>query len=175
MNCPRLLLAALRGGAGKTTLTLGSCRLARPGTSAPGALQEGSRLHRPGLARPGRRLPQPQSGPLPHGRGPDYGHGGPSRQPRRRPPHIEATAVFDDGLDAQGTYSTAELARFSDSGGVGGGLHHDHPHRRRPGPRLSALRPPSPPPGGDSQPGGEAAPHEEMLRSTIQRYCACRC
>ena len=47
------------GWGGQDHLDLGAPgRLARPGT-ASGALQEGSGLHRPGLARPGRRLLQP--------------------------------------------------------------------------------------------------------------------
>ena len=109
--CPRLLLAALRGGAGKTTLTLGLLAAWRD---------------------QGRRL-------VPFKKGPDYidpawhalAAGCPShnldpflmegdqimamvaRQAAQADALlIEGNRGLYDGLDAQGTYSTAELAKF---------------------------------------------------------------
>lgn len=109
--CPRLLLAALRGGAGKTTLTLGLLAAWRA---------------------QGRRV-------IPFKKGPDYidpawhalAAGSPSHnldpflmegdrimaQVGRYAAHADALLIegnrgLYDGLDAQGTYSTAELAKF---------------------------------------------------------------
>ncbi len=109
--CPRLLLAALRGGAGKTTLTLGLLAAWRA---------------------QGRRV-------TPFKKGPDYidpawhalAAGSPSHNldpflmegdqilalVTRHVEHADALLIegnrgLYDGLDAQGTYSTAELAKF---------------------------------------------------------------
>jgi cobyrinic acid a,c-diamide synthase len=109
--CPRLLLAALRGGAGKTTLTLGLLAAWR---------------------EQGRRL-------VPFKKGPDYidpaWHSLAAECPShnldpflmegdqimaavaRQAAHadgllIEGNRGLYDGLDTQGTYSTAELAKF---------------------------------------------------------------
>jgi cobyrinic acid a,c-diamide synthase len=109
--CPRLLLAALRGGAGKTTLTLGLLAAWRD---------------------QGRRL-------VPFKKGPDYidpawhalAAGCPSHNldpflmegdqilamVARQAPLADALVIegnrgLYDGLDAQGTYSTGELAKF---------------------------------------------------------------
>ena len=109
--CPRLLLAALRGGAGKTTLTLGLLAAWRD---------------------QGRRL-------VPFKKGPDYidpawhclAAGCPSHNldpflmegdqilasVARHAAQADALLIegnrgLYDGLDAQGTYSTAELAKF---------------------------------------------------------------
>ncbi|HEY9073355.1 MAG TPA: AAA family ATPase, partial [Desulfobaccales bacterium] len=110
-SCPRLLLAALRGGAGKTTLTLGLLAAWRD---------------------QGRRL-------VPFKKGPDYidpawhalAAGCPShnldpflmegdqimamvvRQAAQADGLvIEGNRGLYDGLDSQGTYSTGELAKF---------------------------------------------------------------
>jgi cobyrinic acid a,c-diamide synthase len=109
--CPRLLLAALRGGAGKTTLTLGLLAAWRD---------------------QGRRV-------VPFKKGPDYidpawhclAAGSPSHNldpflmegdqilasVARHAAQADALLIegnrgLYDGLDAQGTYSTAELAKF---------------------------------------------------------------
>ncbi len=109
--CPRLLLAALRGGAGKTTLTLGLLAAWRD---------------------QGRRL-------VPFKKGPDYidpawhalAAGCPSHNldpflmegdqilamVARQAAQADALVIegnrgLYDGLDAQGTYSTGELAKF---------------------------------------------------------------
>jgi cobyrinic acid a,c-diamide synthase len=109
--CPRLLVSALRGGAGKTTLTLGLLAAWR---------------------EQGRRL-------VPFKKGPDYidpawhglAAGCPShnldpflmegvqimasvaRQAAQADGLlIEGNRGLYDGLDSQGTYSTAELAKF---------------------------------------------------------------
>ncbi len=109
--CPRLLLAALRGGAGKTTLTLGLLAAWRA---------QGKRV-------------------IPFKKGPDYidpawhalAAGSPSHNldpflmegvqilalVGRYAEHADALLIegnrgLYDGLDAQGTYSTAELAKF---------------------------------------------------------------
>ena len=109
--CPRLLLAALRGGAGKTTLTLGLLAAWRD---------------------QGRRL-------VPFKKGPDYidpawhalAAGCPSHNldpflmegdqimamVARQASQADALVIegnrgLYDGLDAQGTYSTGELAKF---------------------------------------------------------------
>jgi cobyrinic acid a,c-diamide synthase len=110
-SCPRLLLSALRGGAGKTTLTLGLLAAWRD---------------------QGRRV-------VPFKKGPDYidpawhclAAGSPSHNldpflmegdqilasVARHAAQADAILIegnrgLYDGLDAQGTYSTAELAKF---------------------------------------------------------------
>ena len=58
-SCPRLLLSALRGGAGKTTLTLGLLAAWRDQGRRVVPFKKGTRLYRPGLALPGGGMPQP--------------------------------------------------------------------------------------------------------------------
>ena len=174
-SCPRLLLAALRGGAGKTTLTLGLLAAWRD---------------------QGRRF-------VPFKKGPDYidpawhslAAGCPShnldpflmegdqilamvaRQAAQADALlIEGNRGLYDGLDAQGTYSTARVGQISGhSRGVGGGLHHADPHHRRHGAGLPALRPPGPHPGRDPQPDRPPPPrrHHPPGHRTLLRHSRC--
>ncbi len=170
MNCPRLLLAALRGGAGKTTLTLGLLAAWRD---------------------QGRRL-------VPFKKGPDYIDPAWHALAAGCPSHnldpflmegdqimamlarhadqadallIEGNRGLYDGLDAQGTYSTAELAKFlatpvvlvvdctmttRTAAALVLGCQHFDPQVPLQGVILNQVARPR---------------HEEMLRSTIQRYC----
>jgi len=170
MDCPRLLLAALRGGAGKTTLTLGLLAAWRD---------------------QGRRL-------VPFKKGPDYIDPAWHALAAGCPSHnldpflmegdqimamvvqhaaqadallIEGNRGLYDGLDAQGTYSTAELAKFlatpvvlvvdctmttRTAAALVLGCQHFDPQVPLRGVILNQVARPR---------------HEEMLRSTIQRYC----
>ncbi len=168
--CPRLLVAALRGGVGKTTLTLGLLAAWRD---------------------QGRRV-------APFKKGPDYIDPAWHALAAGRPSHnldpflmegdqimavvarhasqadallIEGNRGLYDGLDAQGTYSTGELAKFlatpvvlvldctmttrTAAALVLGCQHFDSQVDLR-GVVLNQVARPR---------------HEEMLRSTIESYC----
>ncbi len=168
--CPRLLLAALRGGAGKTTLTLGLLAAWRD---------------------QGRRL-------VPFKKGPDYIDPAWHALAAGCPSHnldpflmegdqilalvarhaaqadallIEGNRGLYDGLDAQGTYSTAELAKMLSTpvvlvvdctmttrtaAALVLGCQHFDPQVPIRGVILNQVARPR---------------HEAMLRDTIERYC----
>jgi cobyrinic acid a,c-diamide synthase len=168
--CPRLLLAALRGGAGKTTLTLGLLAAWR---------------------EQGRRL-------VPFKKGPDYIDPAWHTLAAGCPSHnldpflmegdqilavvarhavqtdgflIEGNRGLYDGLDAQGTYSTAELAKFlatpvvlvvdctmttRTAAALVLGCQHFDPQVPIRGVILNQIARPR---------------HEEIIRSTVERYC----
>ncbi len=168
--CPRLLLAALRGGAGKTTLTLGLLAAWRD---------------------QGRRL-------VPFKKGPDYidpawhalAAGCPSHNldpflmegdqimamVARHAAQADAVLIegnrgLYDGLDAEGTYSTAELAKFlttpvvlvvdctmrtRTTAAMVLGCQHFDPSTPIKGVILNQIARPR---------------HESLIRSTIERYC----
>jgi cobyrinic acid a,c-diamide synthase len=169
--CPRLLLAALRGGAGKTTLTLGLLAAWRD---------------------QGRRL-------VPFKKGPDYIDPAWHALAAGCPSHnldpflmegdqilalvarhaaqadallIEGNRGLYDGLDPQGTYSTAELAKFlatpvvlvvdctmttRTAAALVLGCQHFDPQVPIRGVILNQVARPR---------------HEAMLRDTIERYCS---
>jgi cobyrinic acid a,c-diamide synthase len=168
--CPRLLLAALRGGAGKTTLTLGLLAAWRD---------------------QGRRL-------VPFKKGPDYIDPAWHALAAGCPSHnldpflmagdqimalvarhasqadallIEGNRGLYDGLDAQGTYSTGELAKFLSTpvvlvvdctmrtrttAALVLGCQHFDPEVPLRGVVLNQIARPR---------------HEEIIRSAIERYC----
>jgi cobyrinic acid a,c-diamide synthase len=168
--CPRLLLAALRGGAGKTTLTLGLLAAWRD---------------------QGRKL-------VPFKKGPDYIDPAWHALAAGCPSHnldpflmegdqilalvsrhaaqadglvIEGNRGLYDGLDAQGTYSTAELAKFiatpvilvvdctmrtRTTAAMVLGCQHFDPQTPIRGVILNQIARPR---------------HESLIRSTIERYC----
>jgi cobyrinic acid a,c-diamide synthase len=168
--CPRLLLAALRGGAGKTTLTLGLL-----------AAWRGQ----------GRRL-------VPFKKGPDYIDPAWHALAAGCPSHnldpflmegdqilalvgchaaqadallIEGNRGLYDGLDPQGTYSTAELAKFlatpvvlvvdctmrtRTTAALVVGCQHFDPEVPIRGVILNQIARPR---------------HEEIIRNTIEHYC----
>ncbi|MHB8068354.1 MAG: cobyrinate a,c-diamide synthase [Desulfobaccales bacterium] len=168
--CPRLLLAALRGGAGKTTLTLGLLAAWRD---------------------QGRRL-------VPFKKGPDYIDPAWHALAAGCPSHnldpflmegdqimamvarhaaqsdailIEGNRGLYDGLDAEGTYSTAELAKFLSTpvvlvvdctmrtrttAAMVLGCQHFDPQTPIKGVILNQIARPR---------------HESLIRSTIERYC----
>jgi cobyrinic acid a,c-diamide synthase len=168
--CPRLLLAALRGGAGKTTLTLGLLAAWRD---------------------QGRRL-------VPFKKGPDYIDPAWHTLAAGCPSHnldpflmegdqimalvarhasqadallIEGNRGLYDGLDAQGTYSTGELAKFlatpvvlvvdctmrtRTTAAMVLGCQHFDPEVPIRGVVLNQIARPR---------------HEDIIRSAIERYC----
>ena len=168
--CPRLLLAALRGGAGKTTLTLGLLAVWRD---------------------QGRRL-------VPFKKGPDYIDPAWHALAAGCPSHnldpflmegdqimavvarhaaqadallIEGNRGLYDGLDPQGTYSTAELAKFLSTpvvlvvdctmrtrttAALVLGCQHFDPEVPIRGVVLNQIARPR---------------HEDIIRSAIERYC----
>lgn len=168
--CPRLLLAALRGGAGKTTLTLGLLAAWRD---------------------QGRRL-------VPFKKGPDYIDPAWHALAAGCPSHnldpflmegdqimamvarqacqadalvIEGNRGLYDGLDAQGTYSTGELAKFlaapvvlvvdctmrtRTTAAMVLGCQHFDPEVSIRGVVLNQIARPR---------------HEDIIRNAIERYC----
>jgi hypothetical protein len=64
--CPGIVISALRGGSGKTILSIGIIAALVPRGKDRGAVQKRSGLYRCGLAGPGGRPALLQSGHLPH-------------------------------------------------------------------------------------------------------------
>ena len=132
-SCPRLLLTALRGGAGKTTLTLGLlAAVAGPGAQCR-ALQKGvpTTSTLPGILWP-RAAPAiiwtPSSW-----RGSRSLHWYHVHAEAADALLIEGNRGLYDGPDARGTHSTAELAKtLPYSRGAGGELPPRSPARPRP-------------------------------------------